>query len=86
MFNSHHAESPLPSRVVEKLMLDGLLTNEKALTSPEGKSALRIYPKRMKLTEKGMMEYLAWLRSTRNVFSSDLRKLEKMLSWKHDVV
>lgn len=80
VFNGHHAENPLPSRVVENLMLDGLITNERPLTSPEGRSALRFYPKYMNLTEKGLREYLAWLRTRKNLFSSDLRKLEKMTS------
>lgn len=82
ILNGHHEENPLPSRVVESLALDGLITNEKPLTSPEGRSLMRIYPKRMRLTEKGKSEYLAWLRARKNVFSYDLRKLEKMTSWK----
>jgi hypothetical protein len=83
VFKGYHAENPLPSRVVENLMLDGLLTNERPLTSPEGRSALRLYPSRMRLTEKGVREYLSWLRIRKNAFSSDLKKLEKMTSWKH---
>jgi hypothetical protein len=83
VFNGHHADNPLPSRVVESLVLDGLITNERPLTLPEGRSAMRLYPKCMRLTEKGVREYLSWLRIRKNAFSSDLKKLEKMTSWKH---
>jgi len=81
VLNGHHADNPLPSRVVEKLILDGLLTKESPLTLPEGKSLMRLYPRKMMLTNKGVREYLAWLRLRNNKFSCDLKKLEKMTSW-----
>lgn len=80
VLNGHHADHPLPSGVVDRLVANGLVTNERPLTLPDGKSALRLYPSRMRLTDKGAREYLAWLRHRRHQFSYDLKKLEKMLS------
>ena len=78
VLNGHHAENPLPSRVVDKLVQNGLVTKETPLTPAEGKSLMRLYPKRMRLTDRGASEYLVWLQFRRNQFCHDLKKLEKM--------
>ena len=78
VLNGHHVENPLPSRIVEKLVLCGLLSPEKTLTVPEGKSLMAVYPKKMRLTKKGIVSYLEWLKSQKNAFSTDMNRLEKI--------
>lgn len=79
VLNGHHVEHPLPSRVVEKLVGDGFLSPEKPLTVPEGRSFMALYPRRMRLTRKGVVSYLEWLKFRKNAFPNDLKKLEEML-------
>lgn len=78
VLNGHHADNHLPSRIVERLVVEGLLSPEKPLTVPEGRSFMALYPRRMRLTKKGIVSYLEWLKP-RGVFSNDLKKLEEML-------
>jgi hypothetical protein len=80
VFNGHHGENPLPSRIVEKLVLGGLLSPEKPLTVPEGKSLMAVYPKKMRLTRKGIVSYSNWLKSRNHAFPTDMKRLEETLS------